>query len=419
MAVVLPWERSLPPLLAVELTVAYALASRIKFELATSYTVPTQLLFVPMLFLLPTPVVPLFVVAGKLLGELPDHLRGARHPERAVMTLGDSWYAVGPALVLIAAGATEPELADWPVYVAALGAQFGFDFTASTCREWFELGQPPARSLRDQLWISAVDALLSPIGLLVALDLPRQHQHLLLLLPLIGLLAIFAHERRARLQGALDLKTAYQGMTVLLADLIERVDKYTGIHSRGIVSMALGVADDLSVAGRRRRVTQFAALLHDVGKISVPPDIINKRGPLTDEEWERVRLHTIDGQRMLEQVGGLLGEVGQVVRSSHERWDGRGYPDGLAGEEIPLEARIVSCCDAFHAMTTHRPYRRAVSTSEALGEIRSCAGTQFDPLVVEILVRTIARQGERNEEGWRLGGEGGGTSVSRSTTPLG
>lgn len=408
MAALLPWDERLSPLLALGLTIAYALASRIKFEFGTGYTVPTQLILVPMLFLLPTPIVPLVIALGNLLGEGPDYLRGARHPERAVMALGDGWHAVAPALVLVAAGATDPALADWPIYLLALAAQFGLDFAASAFREGFELGLPAGSSLRDQMWISAIDALLAPIGLLVALGAERgQHYPLLVLVAVIGLVAILARERQARLQGTLDLRSAYQGTTSLLADLIEHDDKYTGSHSRGIASLALRVADELDVGGRRRRITQFAALLHDVGKISVSPEIINKRGPLSEAEWERMRLHTIEGERMLQQVGGLLSEVGRVVRYSHERWDGGGYPDGLSAEQIPLEARIVSCCDAFHAMTTNRPYRGAMSVSEALREIRSCSGTQFDPNVALAIQHAIA-ENAGNGARTKVTGEGRG-----------
>jgi HD-GYP domain-containing protein (c-di-GMP phosphodiesterase class II) len=415
MAALLPWDRDLSALPAIGLTLAYALASRIKFEFGTGFTVPTQLIFVPMLFLLPTPAAPLFVALGNLLGEAPDYVRGARHPERAVMALGDAWHAVGPAAVLVAAGATDPALADWPIYLLALAAQFGFDFTASALREGFELGLPAASSLRDQMWVSAVDALLSPIGLLVVLgESEGQLYQLLVLVAVIGLLAILARERRARLQGTLDLRSAYQGTTSLLADLIEHDDKYTGAHSRGIASLALRVADELSVGGRRRRITQFAALLHDVGKISVSPAIINKRGPLTDAEWAEIRRHTLEGERMLCQVGGLLAEVGRVVRYSHERWDGRGYPDGLRGEQIPLEARIVSCCDAFHAMTTTRPYRGAMSVSEALREIRSCAGTQFDPEIARVMRGAVIRAG-RHERTASPGGGRGEPAISPPT----
>jgi HD-GYP domain-containing protein (c-di-GMP phosphodiesterase class II) len=138
---------------------------------------------------------------------------------------------------------------------------------------------------------------------------------------------------------------------------------------------------------------EFAALLHDVGKIAIPKEIINKPGPLDDAEWALMKTHTIEGQRLLDQVGGFMREVGQIVRSSHESFDGRGYPDALAGEAIPLEARVVSCCDAYNAMTTDRSYRRARPPRAAVEELRRCAGTQFDPRVVEAVVAVVARSG--------------------------
>ena len=143
----------------------------------------------------------------------------------------------------------------------------------------------------------------------------------------------------------------------------------------------------LGLDTRQQRLTEFGALLHDVGKIAVPKEIINKAGPLTPAEWDLVKVHTVDGERILSRVGGFLAEVGKVVRSSHERFDGQGYPDGLAGDAIPIESRIVSCCDAYNAMTTDRPYRSARPTQWALDELRAGAGTQFDPAVVDVVTR--------------------------------
>jgi HD-GYP domain-containing protein (c-di-GMP phosphodiesterase class II) len=141
----------------------------------------------------------------------------------------------------------------------------------------------------------------------------------------------------------------------------------------------------MGLTPKQRRNVEFGALLHDVGKIAVPKEIINKPGPLTDDEWLVIKAHTIEGQRMLDRVGGLLSDVGRIVRSSHEKWDGTGYPDGLVGEQIPIESAIVSCCDAFNAMTTDRSYRTAMSLDEAIDELRRNAGTQFSPAVVEAL----------------------------------
>jgi HD-GYP domain-containing protein (c-di-GMP phosphodiesterase class II) len=181
---------------------------------------------------------------------------------------------------------------------------------------------------------------------------------------------------------------------MLLGDVVEADDAYTGSHSRGVVELSLAVSDHLvGLNDRQRRNVEFAALLHDVGKIAVPKEIINKEGPLDPEEWQVMYQHTIKGEEMLDQVGGVLSEVGRIVRSSHEHYDGSGYPDGLRGEEIPIEARIVACCDAFSAMITTRTYRKAMPLEAALAEVRACAGTQFDPQVAESLALVSTADG--------------------------
>jgi putative nucleotidyltransferase with HDIG domain len=232
-----------------------------------------------------------------------------------------------------------------------------------------------------------VDAGLAPIGLLLVAT--GRSWAPLLALPLVALLSVFARERQVRIDHALELGHAYRGTALLLGDVVEADDAYTGSHSRDVVELVLGVADELGLSPAERRSAEFAALLHDVGKVRIPGQIINKPGPLDAEERAVIETHTIEGQKMLERVGGILGDVGRIVRSCHERVDGDGYPDGLAGEEIPLIARIVCCCDAFSAMTTDRPYRKARPPEAALAELRRCAGSQFDPNVVEALARVI------------------------------
>ena len=161
--------------------------------------------------------------------------------------------------------------------------------------------------------------------------------------------------------------------------MVEADDAYTGGHSRDVVEIVLAVSDELRLDPGSRRRAEFAALLHDVGKIQIPKTVIHKPGPLDDDEWALMRMHTVEGEAMLKRVGGLLGDVGRVVRSCHERWDGDGYPDGLAADEIPIEARIVCAADALSAMTTHRAYRAARSLEDALAELETCAGIPVRP----------------------------------------
>jgi putative nucleotidyltransferase with HDIG domain len=191
------------------------------------------------------------------------------------------------------------------------------------------------------------------------------------------------------MEGMLELNNAYRGTALVLGDVVEADDGYTGEHCRMVVGLALAVAAELGLDPARRRDLEFAALLHDVGKVAVPKEIINKPGKLNDVEWEIVKTHTIAGQKMLNQVGGFMRQVGSIVRSHHERWDGSGYPDRLAGEQIPLAARIVTCCDSWNAMRTDRSYRRALSYETARTELIANAGIQFDPHVVEAFLSAI------------------------------
>jgi len=191
-----------------------------------------------------------------------------------------------------------------------------------------------------------------------------------------------------RIDHELELRDAYRGTAFLLGDVVEADDAYTGVHSRDVVELTMRVCDELELSPRERRDAEFVALLHDVGKVRVPKSIINKPGPLTPEERAVMERHTLEGEQLLLRVGGLLGEIGRVVRSCHERFDGSGYPDGLRGDQIPLLARIVACCDAFNAMTSDRSYRKAMPVEEAVDELRRGSGTQFDPRVVDALIRS-------------------------------
>ena len=375
--------------LAAVLVVAYALATRVEFAMGSGVAVPTQLIFVPMLFLLPTASVPLFVALALLLARLPEYLRGTVHIERAMLRIAEAEYALWPALILSATHTTSPELANWPILVAALVGQFSLDLVVTAVRELAARGIRPKLIVEEMRAVFLVDALLSPVGLMAAIAATESEWAFLALLPLVGLIAIFAREREARIENALTLSAAYRGTAHLLGEVLTTNHEYTGAHSRSVVVLAHQVGQALELDEVSLREIEFGALLHDVGKMAIPNEILNKPGKLTDDEMELVRTHTLEGAEMLDRIGGVLAEVGEVVLSHHEHFDGRGYPHGLAGEEIPIASRVIAVCDAFNAMTTDRPYRDAMPIGDAIAELRANSGTQFDPQVVQALIGLV------------------------------
>jgi diguanylate cyclase (GGDEF)-like protein len=179
-----------------------------------------------------------------------------------------------------------------------------------------------------------------------------------------------------------------QSSDVLLRALSERHPDL-GDHVDGVAELAERVGARLGIEGEDLVQLRHAAALHDIGKVSIPDEIIGKPGPLDDDEWAFMRRHTIIGERII-AAAPALAPAARLVRASHEAWDGGGYPDRLAGEEIALGARIIAVCDAFDAMITARPYAPARSVPEALAELRRCAGRQFDPAVVAAFEAVVA-----------------------------
>ena len=160
---------------------------------------------------------------------------------------------------------------------------------------------------------------------------------------------------------------------------------YTGEHSESVVDLTARVGEALGLDSADVDELRTAALLHDIGKVGMPDSILHKPGPLDEREWEIMRQHPAIGERILRAIPGM-GSIARVVRHEHERWDGDGYPDKLIGEQIPLGARIILACDAYHAMVSDRPYRKAMPHRAAMAELTDNAGSQFDPKVVEALV---------------------------------
>ena len=174
-----------------------------------------------------------------------------------------------------------------------------------------------------------------------------------------------------------------------LAATLQARDGYTGDHSGAVRDLALAVGRRLGLARDAMDDLSIVALLHDVGKIGIPDEILHKTGPLSAADWEVMHQHPLIGERILASVPGL-DHIARAVRHEHESWDGSGYPDGLAGEDIPLASRVVLACDAWHALVSDRPYRKALARDAAGDEVRRCAGRQFDPRVVDALFAALA-----------------------------
>jgi response regulator RpfG family c-di-GMP phosphodiesterase len=200
----------------------------------------------------------------------------------------------------------------------------------------------------------------------------------------IQLVQILINQAAVALENAANfarLETTYLETVTALAAAMEAKDHYTADHAQMLARMAVSVGRRLGLGEPELRDLQYASVLHDIGKIGIPGSILNKPERLTDEEFKVMAEHTVIGERIISRIE-YLAPIARVIRAAHERFDGGGYPDGLVGDEIPRLARIVFVCDAFHAMTSERPYRQAMPEQWALEELRRNAGGQFDPDVV-------------------------------------
>ena len=180
------------------------------------------------------------------------------------------------------------------------------------------------------------------------------------------------------------LQQAYEASLIMLANAIELRDQYTRGHVERVMDLSVKIAQQMGWSGAQLQGLQYGSILHDIGKIYIRENILRKASSLSPEEWAEMKRHTVIGADLLDSVPYLVNAI-PVIRYHHERWDGRGYPDGLAGDEIPLDARIVAVADSFDAMTSARVYQMASSPLQALREIQAGSGTRYDPQVVEAL----------------------------------
>jgi diguanylate cyclase (GGDEF)-like protein len=197
-------------------------------------------------------------------------------------------------------------------------------------------------------------------------------------------LRMYANKNRGRPSPA-------RQTTDVLVRVQNECSTFLGPHVSGVAELAAAMGRKMGLSDDALHVLEQAAKLHDIGKMAIPDAVLDKNGPLTDEEWHLVREHTVIGERML-AAAPALREVATIVRASHERFDGLGYPDRLSAGAIPLEAMIVSAADAFHAMTSERPYQRARTKEDAIAEVQRCAGTHFDPAVAAALIDVVGEQ---------------------------
>lgn len=209
--------------------------------------------------------------------------------------------------------------------------------------------------------------------------------------------AQIAADMREKTDAYARLDASYLETVTALAAAMEAKDHYTAEHAESLAEMALAVGRGMGLSESELRDLHYAAVLHDIGKIGIPGRILNKPGKLSADEFAVMAEHTIIGERIISSIGNLR-PVARIVRAAHERWDGRGYPDGLAAGEIPLASRILLACDAYHAMTSDRPYRHALPAAAALEELRSNVGTQFDPAVVAVFIDVVVPAGGTMDE---------------------
>ncbi len=225
---------------------------------------------------------------------------------------------------------------------------------------------------------------LYPLGILMVLVAQEAGPFLLTLfyLPLLTM--------KYSLTKYVELRAAYQEMAGALSNAIDARDAYTRGHSERVAEYAALLAKEMKFTEDRIEMIRYVGLLHDVGKIGIRDAIMKKQGAYTYEEYEEMKTHAKIGAQMLEGMK-FIGRGQDWVKYHHERWDGKGFPDGLKGEEIPIEARIIACADSFDAMTTDRPYKEKLTLVEAKKELKRCAGTQFDPEVVKAMLKVVDR----------------------------
>jgi putative nucleotidyltransferase with HDIG domain len=303
-------------------------------------------------------------------------------------------YAAGHVYLLLGGTVGEPGREDFPAvvlpYVAAVLTHSLVNSVLIGTLMW-ALGvvRPGSRSRLH--WRPLVAVELSSMGYqMLGLAIAAVWGGVGLVAPLLVLLPLFI--ARWTFAQQLDEARAHEATLATLCQAVETKDYYTRGHCMRVAEGAAMIARELGMPAERVQKIRYAGMLHDIGKLGVPTKVLQKTGKLTDDEYAAIKLHPTRGYEIVREIS-FLDEALAGIRHHHERLDGRGYPMGLVGMEIPESARIISVADVFDCLTSTRSYRQAWSAEDAIAELRACAGTQFDPRMVEALVRAVEREG--------------------------
>lgn len=411
-ALLLPHAGIADPLLVGVLLVLFLGVLRVHLEVGSGYVSPAQLVFVPLLFVLPLWLMPLMLPAAFALEELPDIVRGRAHVHRWLNWLADSWFVLGPVSVLGVFAPGPPGLSQAPIYLAALVAQTGLGLGTVVLRAWLVSEVSTRDALRSAGLGYQFNVLLSLPGFAVIYAaIAHGVLWLALLAPLLAVCVVFARAHKQRWDEIVAVHNRSWERFLEDCRRLERVQASSHLtaHWRCAAELALATAAQLTLPLAERAAVAHAARL--AATAFLPPPAGDSDGALTDTEREQLRNRTVVAERRLQLAavlieGRLFGAGGAVasldahalreqaaiVRASAERFDGRGFPDGLGGSEIPLAARIIAPCVAYSAMTSGRHHRAAMSRETALEELRRGAGSQFDPAVIDALVATLTSE---------------------------
>ncbi|MBO0769082.1 MAG: hypothetical protein J2O48_10410 [Solirubrobacterales bacterium] len=342
----------------------------------------------PMWVLLPAQDVPLLVISC-MLAELALPRKSNRPGLGTVLSrICYSAFALGPALVLTLWGPAQFSWTAWPTYLAALGAQFLFE-GASIGVTWFAERSRPATPL-EFAWMYMIDFCLAALALPIAATAThRSPTTLLLVVPILLLMVMFTRERQTRYENYLERSHAERGTAELMQEVVADDDINAAKRTQEVAALGLAVSDRLGLKAASRQMIEHAALLGHITKVRRPAEVLKDPDALSQQKAEILREHEHRLEHMLGAVDKAFPGLANVLRHVPECYDGSGYPDGLSGDEIPIESRVIAGCDAWTHLIHDRPHRPALSIEVAFEQIKRAAGHEYDPNVIRALLAEV------------------------------